>query len=61
MTRYTELGRELDAILAERREVSSSKCPLIPLRGHEEEHERLTQEAAKIRKEMRRARYGTNE
>ena len=58
---YTELGRELDKVLARRREISSGRCSLSPARGHEEEHDRLTKEAEEIRKEMRRVRYGTNE
>ena len=58
---YTELGRELDKVLARRREISSGRCSLTPARGHEEEHERLSKQAEEIRKQMRRARYGTEE
>ncbi len=61
MNKYMELGRELDKILERRREISSPRCNLSPLRGHEEEHERLTKQAEEIRKQMRRARYGTEE
>lgn len=59
--RYTELGRELDVILERRRRISADRYGYTPKRGNEEEHERLTVEAEKIRKEMRRVRYGTSE
>lgn len=58
---YTELADNLNRVLEERRKISSSRSGMLPARGHEEEHERLTQEAEKIRKQMRRARYGTEE
>lgn len=56
---YTELADRLNRILEDRRRISTSRSGMIPARGHEEEHERLTQEAEEIRKQMRRARYGT--
>jgi len=59
--RYIELGRELDVILEQRRRISADRYGYTPTRGNEEEHERLTVEADKIRKEMRRIRYGTSE
>lgn len=58
---YTELADRLNRILEERRKISSSRSGMLPARGHEEEHERLTKEAEEIRKQMRRARYGTEE
>ena len=58
---YTELADRLNRILDERRRISTSRSGMIPARGHEEEHERLSKEAEEIRKEMRRARYGTTE
>ena len=58
---YTELADCLNRILEERRKISSSRSGMLPARGHEEEHERLTKEAEEIRKQMRRARYGTDE
>jgi len=56
---YTELADRLNRILEDRRRISTSRSGMIPARGQEEEHERLTQEAEEIRKQMRRARYGT--
>ena len=58
---YTELADRLNRILEERRRISTSRSGMIPARGHEEEHERLTKQAEEIRKEMRRIRYGTTE
>lgn len=58
---YTELAERLNRILDDRRKISSSRSGMLPARGHEEEHERLTQEAEEIRKQMRRVRYGTEE
>ena len=58
---YTELADNLNRILEERRKISSSRSGMLPARGHEEEHERLTKEAEEIRKQMRRVRYGTDE
>lgn len=58
---YTELAERLNAILDERRRISTSRSGLLPARGHKVEHEQLTKEAEEIRKQMRRARYGTNE
>jgi len=58
---YTELSKRLMKVLDERRRISTNKLGMLPLRGHEEEHERLSKEAEEIRKEMRRARYGTIE
>lgn len=58
---YTELANRLNRVLDDRRRISTSRSGMLPQRGHEEEHERLTQEAEDIRKEMRRVRYGTNE
>ena len=58
---YTTLADRLNKVLEERRRVSSGRSGLIPAEGHEEEHERLTQEAEEIRRQMRRARYGTEE
>jgi predicted transcriptional regulator len=58
---YTELAERLNQILEDRRRISTSRSGMIPARGREEEHERLTQEAEEIRKQMRRARYGTEE
>lgn len=58
---YTELADSLNRVLEERRKISSSRSGMLPARGHEEEHERLTKEAEEIRKQLRRARYGTEE
>lgn len=58
---YTELADSLNRILEERRKISSSRPGMLPARGHEEEHERLTKEAEEIRKQLRRKRYGTEE
>ena len=58
---YTELAERLNRILDDRRRISTSRSGMLPARGHEEEHERLTQEAEEVRKEMRRVRYGTEE
>lgn len=58
---YTELADSLNRILEERRKISSSRSGMLPARGHEEEHERLTKEAEEIRKQLRRKRYGTDE
>jgi len=58
---YTELADHLNRILDARRRISTSRSGMIPARGHEEEHERLTQEAEEVRKKMRRVRYGTEE
>lgn len=58
---YTELAERLNRILDDRRKISSSRSGMLPARGHEEEHERLTQEAEEVRKQMRRVRYGTDE
>lgn len=56
---YTELAEELNRILDDRRRISTSRSGLLPEKGHETEHRRLTQAAEEIRKQMRRARYGT--
>ncbi len=58
---YTELAERLNKVLEDRRRISMSRYGMLPARGHEEEHERLTKEAEDIRKEMRRVRYGTSE
>jgi predicted transcriptional regulator len=58
---YTELADNLNRVLEERRKISSSRSGMLPARGHEEEHERLTKEAEEIRKQLRRKRYGTDE
>ena len=58
---YTELANNLNRVLEERRKISSSRSGMLPARGHEEEHERLTKEAEEIRKQLRRKRYGTDE
>lgn len=58
---YTELADSLNRVLEERRRISSSRSGMLPARGHEEEHERLTKEAEEIRKQLRRKRYGTDE
>ena len=58
---YTELSKRLMKVLDERRRISTNKLGMLPLKGHEEEHECLSKKAEKIRKEMRRARYGTIE
>jgi hypothetical protein len=58
---YTELAASLNDILEKRRKISAGRSYLIPARGHEEEHRRLTEQAEEIRKKMRRARYGTKE
>ena len=58
---YTELADCLNRILEDRRRISTSRSGMIPASGREEEHERLTQEAEEIRKQMRRVRYGTEE
>lgn len=58
---YTELADSLNRVLEERRKISSSRSGMLPARGHEEEHERLTKEAEEIRKQLRRKRYGTDE
>ena len=58
---YTELADSLNRVLEERRKISSSRSGVLPARGHEEEHERLTKEAEEIRKQLRRKRYGTDE
>lgn len=58
---YTELAARLNRILEERRKISSSRSGMLPARGHEEEHESLTKQAEKIRKQLRRKRYGTEE
>lgn len=58
---YTELADSLNRVLEERRKISSSQSGMLPARGHEEEHERLTKEAEEIRKQLRRKRYGTDE
>ena len=59
-SRYTELGEELNRILEKRRSLCGTKenHGLCPEPGNEEEHERLSQRAAEIRKEMRIVRYG---
>ena len=58
---YTTLADRLNKVLEDRRRVSRGRSGLIPAEGHEEEHERLTQEAEEIRKQRRRARYGAEE
>lgn len=58
---YTELAERLNRVLDERRKISSGRSGMLPARGHEEEHERLTKEAEEIRKQLRRKRYGTDE
>ena len=58
---YTELADSLNRVLEERRKISSSRSGMLPARGHEEEHERMTKEAEEIRKQLRRKRYGTDE
>lgn len=57
---YTELAEKLNRTLDDRRRISSSRSGMLPARGHEEEHDRLSREAEEIRKEMRRVRYGTS-
>lgn len=59
MTRYTELAEQLNKVLEDRRRISSSLSGMLPAKGYEEEHDRLTKEADEIRREMRRVRYGT--
>jgi len=56
---YTELAEQLNRILEERQRISSGLSGMIPAKGHEEEHERLTKEADEIRRKIRRVRYGT--
>ena len=58
---YTELADSLNRILEERRKISSGRSGMLPARGHEEEHERLTKEAEEIRKQLWRKRYGSEE
>ena len=58
---YTELAEELNRTLERRRPISTSGSGMIPKRGQEEEHERLTKEAEKIRRKMRLIRYGTEQ
>lgn len=58
---YTKLAERLNQVLDDRRRISTGRSGMIPQRGQEEEHERLTKEAEEIRKAMRRARYGTEE
>ena len=58
---YTELAERLNRVLDDRRRISTGLSGMIPARGHEEEHERLTKQAEEIRRQMRRARYGTDE
>lgn len=58
---YTELAEELNRILESRRAISTSGSGMIPKRGQEEEHERLTKEAEKIRRKMRLIRCGTEQ
>lgn len=59
--RYSQLAEKLNAVLDARRKISSGKSGMLPAKGHEEEHERLSREADAIRKELRRIRYGTSE
>ena len=56
---YTELAERLNKILDDRRRISTGRSGMIPQRGQEDEHARLTKEAEEIRKKMRRIRYGT--
>ena len=60
MSRYSDLGDELNRILERRRDLCPNKkgMGMLPGRGHEEEWEQLTARAAEIRKEMRIVRYG---
>ncbi len=55
---YTELAEELNKVLEYRRSISTSGSGMIPIKGKEEEHEKLTREADAIRRLMRRKRYG---
>lgn len=59
--KYGDWAARLNAVLEARRRISTSGSGMIPARGNEEEHERLTKQAEEIRKEMRRIRYGTTE
>lgn len=63
MSRYADLGAELEVILRRRRMLCGPKDKLgsIPQRGNEQEWDRLTRKAAEIRREMRKVRYGTDE
>lgn len=56
---YTELAEKLNKVLECRRAISTSDSGMIPRKGQEEEHERLTKEAEEIRRKMRLVRYGT--
>lgn len=58
---YTELTGKLNEVLDARRRISASKYGLLPAKGQEEEYERFTLEAEKIRQEMKKVRYGTEE
>ena len=58
MNRYDELGRELDKVLAERREASKDRYGFSAADGKEMEWSRANERAAAIRKELRRLRYG---
>lgn len=58
MSRYTELGEELDLVLEEKRRLSTDKYGMVSAEGKREEWQRMEQRAAEIRKQMREARYG---
>ena len=55
---YVVYAEKLNEVLEARRRISTSRSGLLPQRGKEKEHERLTKEAEEIRKAMRRLRYG---
>ena len=61
MSRYEELGAELDQVLDARRRISKDRYGFTAQAGREAEHDSLTQKAKEIRLEMRRLRYGTEE
>lgn len=63
MSRYAELGDELNEILEQRRKLCGNKynMGLCPERGNEAEWQRLTDRAAEIREEMKVVRYGKSE
>lgn len=56
---YTDYAEKLNEILDARRRISTSRSGLLPMRGKEKEHDRLTMEAEEVRKAMRRLRYGS--
>lgn len=58
MSRYMELGKELDLVLEEKRRLSTDKYGMVSAEGKHEEWQRMERRAAEIRKQMREARYG---